>query len=58
MVFNRWGQRVFYTTNEGAGWDGTVGGQAQPLGTYVWTSMGLDFSGRVVERQGTVILVR
>jgi gliding motility-associated-like protein len=58
MVFNRWGQRVFYTTNEGAGWDGTVGGQAQPLGTYVWMSMGLDFSGRVVERQGTVILVR
>lgn len=58
MVFNRWGQRVFYTTVEGAGWDGFTGGQAQPLGTYVWVAVGVDFAGRTVERQGTVILVR
>jgi gliding motility-associated-like protein len=58
MVFNRWGQRVFYSTNEGGGWDGTVGGQAMPLGTYVWMAMGLDFGGRAVERRGTVILIR
>jgi gliding motility-associated-like protein len=57
-VFNRWGQQVFSTTNEGMGWDGTVGGQVQPLGTYVWMAMGLDFSGRAVARQGTVILIR
>ncbi|HET6253173.1 MAG TPA: gliding motility-associated C-terminal domain-containing protein [Puia sp.] len=57
-VFNRWGQQVFYTTNEGAGWDGWTGGQVQPAGTYVWVAMGLDFSGRVVERRGTVILLR
>jgi gliding motility-associated-like protein len=57
-VFNRWGQQVFYGASEGAAWDGTVGGQAQPMGTYVWMTMGLDFSGRVVERRGTVILVR
>ncbi len=57
-VFNRWGQQVFNGVSEGAGWDGTVGGQAQPMGTYVWVTMGLDFSGRVVERRGTVILVR
>jgi gliding motility-associated-like protein len=57
-VFNRWGQRVFYSTNEGAGWDGTLGGQAQPMGTYVWMVMGLDFGGREVDRRGTVVLVR
>jgi gliding motility-associated-like protein len=57
-VYNRWGQRMFYSTNEGAGWDGTVGGQAQPMGTYVWMVMGLDFGGREVERRGSVILVR
>jgi hypothetical protein len=57
-IFNRWGQQVFYGVNEGAGWDGFVGGNAQPMGTYVWVAMGLDFSGKVVERQGTVILVR
>ena len=58
MVFNRWGQRVFYTTQEGAGWDGFTGGQAQPMGTYVWVAVGEDFAGRTVERRGTVILVR
>ena len=58
MVFNRWGQRVFYSTNEGGGWDGMLGGQAEPMGTYVWMAMGLDFGGRAVERRGTVILIR
>jgi gliding motility-associated-like protein len=57
-VYNRWGQRVFYTTNEGAAWDGTLGGQSQPTGTYVWMAMGLDFSGHSIARQGTVILIR
>jgi gliding motility-associated-like protein len=57
-VFNRWGQQVFFSANEGAGWDGMVGGQVQPLGTYVWVAVGMDFSGKVVERRGTVILVR
>lgn len=57
-VYNRWGQQVFSTTNVGLGWDGTVGGQVQPLGTYVWIAVGLDFSGRTVARQGTVILIR
>jgi hypothetical protein len=57
-VFNRWGQRVYFTTNEAGGWDGTLGGQAQPMGTYVWMAQGLDFSGRSVVRQGTVILIR
>jgi gliding motility-associated-like protein len=57
-VFNRWGQQVFFSSDPGAGWDGTVGGQVQPLGTYVWMALGLDFSGRAVTRQGTVILIR
>ena len=57
-VFNRWGQEVFTTNNQGIGWDGTRGGQAQPAGAYVWATMGLDFSGKQVLRKGTVILIR
>jgi gliding motility-associated-like protein len=57
-VFSRWGQEVFVGANESAGWDGTIGGTVQPMGTYVWVAVGLDFGGKLVERRGTVILVR
>lgn len=57
-VFNRWGQQVFVTSNEAIGWDGRVGGTAQPGGVYVWEAEGLDANGRVVVRRGTVVLIR
>jgi gliding motility-associated-like protein len=57
-VFNRWGQQVFSTANAGIGWDGMIGGQLSPMGTYVWVALGLDFQGRAVQRKGTVILIR
>jgi gliding motility-associated-like protein len=57
-VFNRWGQQVFMTTNPGTGWDGTFNGHELPADTYVWMTGGVDYTGRVVERKGTVILIR
>jgi len=57
-VYNRWGQQVFTTTNPGIGWDGSFNGQQMPPGTYVWMVGGIDYSGRIVERRGTVILIR
>ena len=57
-VFNRWGQQVFTTTNAGVGWDGNFGGQPAPQGTYVWIVGGIDYTGRVVEKRGTVVLIR
>jgi len=57
-VFNRWGQEVFSTANTGIGWDGMVGGQLSPMGTYVWVAFGIDEQGRAVQRKGTVILIR
>lgn len=36
-IFNRWGQRVFETTDPYDAWDGTMpNGQMSPDGTYVW----------------------
>jgi gliding motility-associated-like protein len=58
-VYNRWAARVFMTTNSGGGWDGTLGGQAQPAGTYVWQIEYRDaLTGKSVMVIGTVILVR
>jgi gliding motility-associated-like protein len=57
-VYNRWGQLVFATSDAGSGWDGSIGGQPAPTGAYVWTAAGVDYHGRPVEREGTVILIR
>ena len=58
QVFNRWGQLVFQTTESGKGWDGTIAGKPQDSGTYVWMVRGTDFTGKIVMRKGTAVLIR
>jgi len=57
-VFNRFGQRIFYTTTINVGWDGTFKGKNQSAGTYVWHLFAKLFSGRDVRISGTTILLR
>ncbi len=57
-VYNRWGQLVFSTTQIGVGWNGTLNGQEQGPGTYVWYAEGTNYLGRKIEKKGTVILIR
>jgi gliding motility-associated-like protein len=57
-IFDRWGRQVFTTSNAGVGWDGTLKGQVMETGVYVWMAMGVDISGKVVQRKGTVVLVK
>lgn len=35
-IFNRWGAKVFETTDQQAGWDGNLQGVNQPLESYVY----------------------
>jgi len=57
-IFNRWGQKVFETSTLDAGWDGTYGGQPQPMGVYVWEIDATTANGRRVRKQGNVTLLR
>ena len=36
MIFDRWGQLFFETTNPNAGWDGTYKGDKCQEDVYVW----------------------
>jgi gliding motility-associated-like protein len=36
-VFNRWGQKVFSTSNKDEGWDGTFNGTPQDMGVYFFS---------------------
>jgi gliding motility-associated-like protein len=56
-VFNRYGQRVFYTRNPSDCWDGTYGGKMQPVGTYVYMIKAFTLCGEAVKK-GTLELIR
>ena len=35
-IYNRWGDRIFYSAKTGEGWDGKLNGVKQNAGVYVW----------------------
>jgi gliding motility-associated-like protein len=57
-IYNRWGERVFITTNPSNGWDGTWRGQPceSAVFTYVLTGQMLD--GTPIEMQGNISLIK
>lgn len=57
-IFDRWGKRVFFTTDYRLGWDGTVANQPLSVGTFAFQTEGIDAMGNTVFRQGTVTLIR
>jgi gliding motility-associated-like protein len=57
-VYNRWGERVFYTTANKHGWDGMINGKKQGTGVYVWMVHAEDYLGKQVFLKGTVALIR
>lgn len=57
-IFNRWGQEIFSTTDPAHGWDGTLNGTPQPIGTYIYVIQLVYPDGQSRTLQGTVALVR
>jgi len=57
-IFNRWGNRLFYTTKEGEGWDGRYQGNPQPNGVYVWVLVFENLDGKIVTEKGTITIIR
>lgn len=57
-VYNRWGEKVFATTDIQQGWDGRLNGQDQPLGVYVWMVSAKGKDDTRITRKGNITLVR
>lgn len=57
-VYNRFGERLFYTTDYNKGWDGTYKGQQQDPATYVVVAKAIDYKGNVMLKKLSVILIR
>jgi gliding motility-associated-like protein len=58
MIFNQWGEKIFETSNQQNGWDGTYKGKQQPVGVYVYLLMMTLQDGTVVNKKGTINLIR
>ena len=59
QVYNRWGALLYsHNKNDGQGWDGTIKGQKQNTGAFVWMVKATDVLGKVHFKKGTVMLIR
>lgn len=56
--YNQFGQQIFETKDQRNGWDGTMGGRQQPVGVYIYVLRATLQDGSVVNRKGTVTIVR
>lgn len=57
VIYSRFGEKIFETTNIKEGWDGRFKGELLPIGNYVWTIRILK-GNEVLVKKGTVNLVR
>jgi gliding motility-associated-like protein len=58
IIYNRWGQKVFETSNRLQGWDGKVSGVIQPMDVYAYT-LEVEFTdGTKASKKGDITLIR
>jgi gliding motility-associated-like protein len=58
VIYNRWGQQVFKTTDRSVGWDGKFNGVNLNPGVFAYHLTGKLPDGTDIERKGNVTLVR
>lgn len=57
-VYNRWGEKIFFTNKKGDGWNGKLNsGNYATDETYVWTLVYKDGDGLLQKKTGTVVLI-
>ena len=56
-IYNRWGERIFHTSNPNDCWDGTYKGVQQNPDVYVYLITAKTFCGKVFKK-GTFTLIR
>jgi gliding motility-associated-like protein len=57
-IFNRWGSKVFETSDIDKGWNGTLNGTPQPVGVYVYMVEAYTKAGKRFYKQGNITLIR
>jgi gliding motility-associated-like protein len=58
IIFNRWGEKIFETTDQKVGWDGTYRGEKLNTGIYVFRLEGKTYDGKGYSLKGNLTLLR
>jgi gliding motility-associated-like protein len=57
-IYNRWGQKVFSTSDLNKGWDGTLNGRKSETESFAWILKATDLIGKIYFLKGAVTLIR
>lgn len=57
-IYNRFGQLVYETAQQGAGWDGRINGNLQASNAYVYHCQAVDYTGKTVTVKGSFVLIQ
>ncbi len=58
LIYDRWGEKIFETSDQTIGWDGTYRGSYCPIEVYAYTLKATMSDGTEVKRKGNISLVR
>lgn len=58
VIYDRWGGQVFASNDPAIGWNGEKDGKPMPQGVYVYFIRLKQTSGTVIEKKGSVLLLR
>ena len=58
IIYNRWGELVYQTTDVDKGWDGRANGKPAPIGTYIHHTELTDDMGITFIKSGEILLIR
>ncbi|MCD4681076.1 MAG: gliding motility-associated C-terminal domain-containing protein [Bacteroidales bacterium] len=57
-IYNRWGEKVFESTKQENGWDGTYKGEKSPPGVFVYYLDITCYGKRTFRKKGNITLIR
>jgi trimeric autotransporter adhesin len=58
VIFNRWGEQVFYSEDLSLAWDGTFKGSDAPTGVYYYSIFLVLNDGKLHSEKGSVSIIR
>jgi len=57
-IYDRWGEKIFETTDVNTGWDGMYKGEKENAGVFIYSFEGTLTTGEKVNKNGNITLIR